>query len=38
MELELPFDSAMIQINILNNNKDATKATMKFNTKGLREI
>jgi len=30
---ELPFNSAMFK-SILNNNKDATKATMKFNTKG----
>ena len=30
---ELPFNSSMFKT-ILNNNKDATKATMKFNTKG----
>jgi len=30
---ELPFNSAMFKT-ILNNNKDATKATMKANTKG----
>ncbi len=30
---ELPFNSAMFKT-ILNNNKDATKATMKVNTKG----
>ena len=30
---ELPFNSSMFKI-ILNNNKDATKATMKVNTKG----
>tara|TARA_R110000796_G_scaffold37685_1_gene94933 strand:- start:1948 stop:2688 length:741 start_codon:yes stop_codon:yes gene_type:complete len=30
---ELPFNSAMFK-SILNNNKDATKATMKVNTKG----
>ena len=30
---ELPFNSSMFKT-ILNNNKDATKATMKVNTKG----
>jgi len=30
----IPFDSKMIK-NILNNNKDATKATMKISPKGL---
>ena len=30
---ELPFNSSMFKT-ILNNNKDATKATIKFNTKG----
>ena len=32
-ETELPFNSSMFKT-ILNNNKDATKATMKVNTKG----
>ena len=31
--MELPFNSSMFKT-ILNNNKDATKATMKVNTKG----